>query len=192
MGQYYKPINLDKQEFVLGHDYGSGIKLMEHAWLLTPFMNVLTDLLKPGAPWHKDRIVWAGDYMDNGIFMDDITGKRASDDTLYSCSCDNGDGSLPCIKKVNPKLQDGPLPTLLVNHSNQTFVNLLILPKEVTTWIIHPLPLLTCSGNGRGGGDYRRFNKYVGTWAGHSISTEYTKPHRYKEIKPNFTEKQTT
>jgi hypothetical protein len=30
---------------------------------------------------------------------------------------------------------------------------------------VHPLPLLTCSGNGRGGGDYCLDDERVGIWA---------------------------
>ena len=47
------------------------------------------------------------------------------------------------------------------------------------TWTVHPLPLLTCDGNGRGGGDWHEENpdgtekenaKLVGTWAYDHIS----------------------
>jgi hypothetical protein len=46
-------------------------------------------------------------------------------------------------------------------------------------WMIHPLPLLTCNGNGRGGGDYRmnpeltgRGNyELVGSWSKDHIFT---------------------
>nr|WP_255542837.1 hypothetical protein [Pedobacter sp. ASV19] len=31
MGQYYKPVNLDKQEFASCYDYGNGAKRTEHS-----------------------------------------------------------------------------------------------------------------------------------------------------------------
>ena len=49
----------------------------------------------------------------------------------------------------------------LVNHTKQVCLDLQAEKGEGETWgdgktliVIHPLPLLTCSGNGRGGGDY--------------------------------------
>ncbi len=64
MGQYYKPINLDKQQYVYSHDYGNGLKLMEHSWVGNGFVNVVEELIAEGGDWHGDRIVWAGDYAD--------------------------------------------------------------------------------------------------------------------------------
>jgi hypothetical protein len=48
--------------------------------------------------------------------------------------------------------------------------------------------LLTCEGNGRGGGDFRGENKFVGTWARDIISVESKKPQGFTEIKPDFAE----
>ena len=56
-------------------------------------------------------------------------------------------------------------------------------------WMIHPLSLLTASGNGRGGGDYRGHNKHlVGLWAGDVISSDSKVPQGYEEITPDFRE----
>ncbi len=69
MGQYYKPISLNKEgqlvnEWVLSHDYNNGLKLMEHSWLGNDFVSVVETLLIPGGKWYKKGIVWAGDYAD--------------------------------------------------------------------------------------------------------------------------------
>ena len=57
---------------------------------------------------------------------------------------------------------------------------------------MHPLPLLTCEGNGNGGGDYHsEYGKeYVGTWARDLIGCVSTKKdlEGYTEIIPNFKE----
>ena len=65
MGQYYKPVNLDKKKFVYSHDYGNGLKLMEHSWIDNDFVAIVENLIKKGGDWYGDRIVWAGDYAKN-------------------------------------------------------------------------------------------------------------------------------
>ena len=42
---------------------------------------------------------------------------------------------------------------------------------NVAEFIIHPLPLLTCLGNGKGGGDYHgRCMEWVGAWSLHALA----------------------
>lgn len=190
MGQYYKVVNIDKQEFVTPFDYGGGLKLMEHSWLLNSCVNSVVAALKPGGSWQGNRIVWAGDYMDEGLFLKHIKGKPKECKTLYSC-CSEEDNDTSCILKVRPILPDGPEPKYIVNINRKEFVSLTGLPEEDPSeagWHIHPLPLLTCSGNGRGGGDFCGDGRYVGKWAGQRIRADYTVPLRYKELKPDFTE----
>lgn len=56
---------------------------------------------------------------------------------------------------------------ILVNHTKNLFVD---TRKHAE---IHPLPLLTCEGNGRGGGDYSGPHmEYVGSWARDILSVE--------------------
>ena len=64
MGQYYKPINLTKKQWLYSHDYHNGLKLMEHSYIGNSFMQIIEQLLSPTGSWHKDPIVWAGDYAD--------------------------------------------------------------------------------------------------------------------------------
>ena len=52
-------------------------------------------------------------------------------------------------------------------------------------YIYHPLPLLTCEGNSRGGGDYRGQDRQnlLGSWARDSLSIEAMRPgHPYTEV----------
>ena len=153
MGQYYKPVNLDRQEFVSSYDYGSGAKLMEHSWLLGRMVNAIVIALSPRGAWYGKRLVWAGDYMDKGLFLDDISGRQECHSTLYEC-CGENENDKPCMIKVRPIIPDGPAPVVIVNHDTKEFVRLADLPEEEPSdpgWHLHPLPLLTCSGNGRGG-----------------------------------------
>lgn len=78
MGQYYKPINIDKKQWVYSHDVketfktrdgrmvtiGTGLKLMEHSWIGNKFVHIIEGLIAEGGAWHGDHIVWAGDYAD--------------------------------------------------------------------------------------------------------------------------------
>jgi len=81
MGQYYKIVNIDKQEFISPSDFGSGVKLMEFAYPGKPSMalSALAILLADGnnrgggdlrsdnsviGSWKYDRIAVVGDYAD--------------------------------------------------------------------------------------------------------------------------------
>ena len=81
----------------------------------------------------------------------------------------------------------------LVNHDKQEFVDKTKTPKDSDGWAIHPLPILTCEGNLRGGGDYfsEKGKEFVGVWARNRIGVVSRKtdiPKDYKEITPNFME----
>lgn len=179
MGQYYKAINLDTKEYINPHDYDNGLKLMEHSYIGNDFTETVESLLAPGKPWHKTRLVWAGDYMDPGLFVDN------EEDTLYSLSYEEFD-------KVKPKEESTKDYPYIVNHTKKEYVDKSKCEKDRYNFTVHPLPLLTSSGNGRGGGDYRYSGgeEYVGTWAGDVISIErdLSSLEDYKEIIPGFKE----
>lgn len=171
MGQYFKAVSLDAKEKVSPF----GAKLMEHSWLMNPFMKQVERLLSPGNKWHKTRIVWAGDYMDQGLF---IEGER----TLYEHST--------YLPDAQSEL-DGPEILYVVNHSKNVYIDLREVPdvKDAEGWKIHPLSILTSSGNGRGGGDYRDDDdENVGSWAGDVISTEYEEPVGMEKFTAFFVE----
>lgn len=175
MGQYFNPILLAENKksvksWMYSHEYDNGLKLMEHSYIGNNFVSAFESLIK-GNP---QRVVWGGDYAD------ECKGRKTN---LYSRCKD--------INKVNPTEKFTTTETrYVVNHSKKEFVDKFSVP-EIKDWKgakIHPLPLLTCEGNGRGGGDFRGENKFVGTWARDVISVESKKPQGYTEIKPNFEE----
>ena len=184
MGQNYLAVSIDLQECVNPHDYGFSAKLTEHSWLFNPFVGTVTNLLAPGGRWYKSRIVWAGDYMDKGLFVKQLKNKREGDWSLFDCCCAVR-GMPPCIVLIRPSRIDGPLPNFLVNHTAKVCVKLQ-MSIGADGWVVHPLPILACSGNGRGTGDYPFNNPHVGTWAGAVISAEYSRPFDYAEIDPAF------
>jgi hypothetical protein len=208
MGQYYKPVILkeDKQTpigFAYSHDFGSGLKLMEHSWMKNDFVGFIESLLTNGSAFYKSPIVWAGDYADeepfdtipkvvidklieDGCELEQLKERGA---TLYSIATNSAVKLVPTTSdfKILPITKT----KYLVNHDKKQFVNKTNVPKDRDGWRIHPLPLLTCEGNGRGGGDFRGDSDLVGSWARDIISVESTKstiPKGYTELIFDLTE----
>ena len=55
-------------------------------------------------------------------------------------------------------------------------------------YAMHPLPILTCEGNGRGGGDFHKDDPMVGMWARNRVSVSTRKPKGFTEIEFNLFE----
>lgn len=170
MGQYYHPAILTAngkvKEWASSHDYDNGLKLMEHSYIGNSFVNVILNRLID----NPQRLVWAGDYAD----------EEKDGETIYSKCGDiepiqNGDTR-------NNTCRFG------INHDKKQFVDLDKVETGKWEMRIHPVPLLTCEGNGRGGGDFRGESKYLGTWSRDRISLSNTVPDGFAEIVPNFTE----
>ena len=182
MGQYYKPIILDSKKkkvvsWMYTHDYRNGLKLMEHSWIGNDFMMTVENNLIPGGAWYKQPLVWAGDYADP-------EGKSKSN--LHN-RCEKITQIVPKLKKIGKRYK------YIVNHDKKEFVNKDVVPTTTMIgdkhpWQIHPLSLLTCEGNGRGGGDYHKESPLIGAWARDVISIESKPPVDYKELFFNLTE----
>lgn len=173
MGQYYKPVSVEKKQFVYSHNYDNGLKLMEHSYIGNNFVEAVEGLLIEGGAWYKDKIVWAGDYADSET--------DEESENFYHIVGDNE--IKPEHKPIDHKIY-----RYLVNYTLKQYVDLASIEEAKDSWTIHPLPLLTCDGNGRGGGDYRGDNPLVGTWARSSIAIEKHIPRGYKQISGNFKE----
>ena len=178
MGQYYLAIILgnqpdkDEQEqevirYILS-PFGCGSKLMEHSYLDNGFLFKFEQLIGPSSMFYKSRIVWAGDYAD----------KESNDkNNLYRNASDKMIETIP--QNIHNYYR------YIVNHTKKQYVD-----KEHLSTEIHPLPLLVCEGNKRGGGDYWGKNSDLcGTWAREIISVETSKPSdKYTELVCNFSE----
>ena len=103
MGQYYKIVNVDKRQYLNPHAFGCGLKLMEFSCsqfgpqqalcILLAHSNgrgggdLHTDNLSEPeraliGSWAGDRIVVAGDYDDNGLFIPpDLHGKEYEEES---------------------------------------------------------------------------------------------------------------
>lgn len=178
MGQYYMPLSLEKNEAVYSHDYNNGLKLMEHSWIENNFVAVVENLIAEGGRWFGDRIVWAGDYADpekdeNGNDVKYLFEGKEYDLTLYHKVRENIIKPEPVKRKKY---------RYLVNMDTKEYVDFRKIPMDGDEWQIHPLPLLTCEGNGRGGGDYRGDSPLVGKWARNRITITTRKPKGHKEL----------
>ncbi len=190
MGQYYYGVNTSKKEYVHPHHFDNGMKLMEHSWIGNNMMQQVCEMLEPNGRWHKDKIVWAGDYMDDGLFIP----KEKQEQGLNLHQLVDLSDEFNEVEEVHKERKetvnlDGK-PKLLINYDKNEYVDLSSLPNDDYGWNVHPLSLLCSSGNGRGGGDYRSTNgeKYIGYWANDRIGIDIQVPLNFTEIKPNFKE----
>lgn len=172
MGQYYKPCILQDDAKTIkawanSHDYNNGLKLMEHSYIKNEFVGAIEKQLTPHGSWYKSKIVWAGDYADND----------EGDVNLYD-KADESTKFVPPAGVVDKSYK------YLVNHSKKLFVNKTKIKSipDCKGAKIHPLPLLTCEGNGRGGGDFKGEHDLIGSWARDVISVEAVKPLNYEEV----------
>ena len=212
MGQYYKAVFLTENNkpiaSVSSYDFGNGAKLMEHSWEKNPFVRFVERQLMVS----PQRVVWAGDYADHEnpktITAREIkllaneeseywSAEKLKADGVNLYSLADTIGRITHTESVKSKYEHdykevAPLTAkYLVNLDKKQFVNKTKTPKDGDGWKIHPLPLLTCEGNGRGGGDFRINTEknqgnveLIGTWARDRISVVSTKA----EIPKDFTE----
>lgn len=179
MGQYYTGVNVSNMEWVDPYDYGNGAKLMEHSYIGNNFVEAVEFLLIDNGEgdkgrWSGNRIVWAGDYAN---------AEPMQGNNLYSLVEDKNKLKM-LIEAVPPDYH------YLVNWDKKEYVDKTKCLKNNYGYAIHPLPLLTADGNGRGGGDYNDNTEpsYVGTWARDKISLMKEIPEDFIEITPNFDE----
>lgn len=190
MGQYYTPVILGdlgqvkilKKEFIRvwlsSFCYGNGMKLMEHSYIGNKFVTAFESLICPDGAFYMSRAVWAGDYADPEPDCDDEKEQK----NLYNMA--NEEEGLACSKQQTPKARDMSEFRYIVNHTKKLFVD-----KQLCSSGIHPLPLLICEGNGRGGGDYHGTNEHLcGTWARDVISVERLEPETYTQLDCAFEE----
>jgi hypothetical protein len=168
MGQYYKAIILGKRGGVVTsfhpHYYGgNGAKLIEHSFIGNYFCNAVENYLID----NPSRVVWGGDYADN---------EKGRDGNLYD------------LATKKPRIDDGCTLDLskdlfVINHTKKVYYRRGDIKPFEDEWTCNPLPILTCEGNGRGGGDYYcdEGADLVGTWARDVIEVSATEPTDYKK-----------
>lgn len=183
MGQYYTPVLIDEEngdeKRYLSHDYGNGLKLMEHSYIGNNFVETIcSEILE-----HPMRVAWVGDYADDVVdenkYKDIPNIKR-----FLEIERDESD----VYNKPN-EVEDNvsSINYYILNHTKKEYICMYVYTFENNT-NIHPLPLLTSIGNGEGGGDYHGTSEELcGNWCGDVIECNYyTNIHmllkEYKDI----------
>ena len=168
MGQYYYAVILDANGWIrVWMAPGFGAKLMEHSYLNNEGVSGFEWELTPEGRHHNSRVVWCGDYADAETGL----GKNLH----LICNERNDLMLMPTANNTSEYL-------FLVNHTKREFVDKRKVAKGVEGLRIHPLPLLTCEGNGRGGGDFHGESPLVGSWARDVISAEKSAPDGFTEL----------
>ena len=167
-------------------------KLTEHSWWLNDFVNaVCLDLYNSK---ETRRIAWIGDYASTYLDCNDLkqfNGLNKQKINRMTKRCWD-------CKGIAVPATDFTLDGLfLVNHTKKRYIDCSEYYKHNVTsdeWCIHPLPILTCIGNGLGGGDFNSptddsTEDYIGAWTWDEISIADKSTNGYIEIAPVFKEK---
>ena len=204
MGQYYyilmkeenkKSAVYNRDLIVNGKKEYTFAKLMEHSWWLNPMVNAIAEKIYNTV--NPVQIIWMGDYANGFIDEKDTFNGLSYNkiNKLYD-RCWSRDSKTKAIKTTEFTL-DGKF---LINHTKKLYINCskyyedsVMKTKDYGDWCIHPLPLLTCLGNGLGGGDYRSptddsSDFLVGTWAWDNLSIKDEPILEYDELEPVFKE----
>ena len=191
MGQYYLPIirrttakNITRNESIYAHDFKNALKLTEHSWVGNNFVNIVcNDIIDKPA-----RIIWLGDYTETYDAPEGFPSAKYK--TLMNC-WSRGKSTKRFITKGNQEF-DWNKQWFLVNSSKECYIDMRKYIDYATTadgWCIHPLPLLTCSSNGKGRGDYYGCDRSaVGSWCNDIIYLTVQRPIEYFEEEYFFRE----
>ena len=185
MGQYYTPILRKplankhyKNSTFYSHEYDNGLKLMEHSYFENRFVNAVCNALID----NPQKVIWLGDYTENGMDLR-LTKKQIS--FLHSVATDKRFRIEPTAR--NQKF-DWNEQWYLINDTKRTYIDMKQYFEKAPhafrnwndgeKWVIHPLPLLTASSNGMGGGDYNGElgSDAVGTWCNDALYSGKEKP----------------
>ncbi len=137
---------------------------MEHSWIGNEFIEVVERVLTS-----PTRVVWAGDYADS---------EPGSPSNLFN-------KAKTATKITTP--DEIPVGRYVINHDKRVYVDKTTVVANASGFAMHPLPVLTAEGNGRGGGDLRQESTtgnyaLVGTWARARITVADTVPNGYRGL----------
>ena len=176
MGQYYRVIIEKEGKRTVFNRNVDGeytlAKLTEHSWWENPFVNTICSML------YKTpcKIAWVGDYANDFELYEEVWQTEGED-----------------VSENQTKLDH----KYLCNHTQKMYVDCdeyfsksKVDEGEYGIWCLHPLSLLTCVGNGQGGGDYRSEigQDLVGIWCWDVISVENEIPEGYEKLDCCFKE----
>ena len=193
MGQYFAPLlqelDINGGEYKSYDFENAGLKLTEHSWYNNSSVNGIAEKLYK----HPMRCAWVGDYYGRASYVEDdrIPEKERKLEAQIGAMVEKGDRET-CSSSFDFDL-DGKY---LVNLTTKQYVDCSKYKEqsydEFMDDSMHPLPLLTACGNGRGGGDYHSpvNANLVGSWAMDIISIEDEIPQGFKQLDVYFSENQ--
>ena len=197
MGQYYYPVLMTAKGSTViasfcAHAFDhNGLKLTEHSYCGNAFVeSVIAKALSRLKPI---TLAWVGDYSD---YEEDLAGRPDDGSGRDYCTLFRRAFRATEDAKTRVTPEDEGIRTYLVDAANVVIYDLVtheklsvrryrdhaiaqrkahgIRPSWIDNddeFILHPLPLLTCIGNGKGGGDYHgTFMERVGSWALHPLA----------------------
>lgn len=184
MGQYFTWVNFDKSQRIYSHAFGSGLKLMESAYVQNEYIEAATHLL--AGPWKGDRVLYCGDYAwgdPSGSAGERLHELAERDPYEFADECEDistrfaaceGKTRLESFETADGRYGFKSVPLegtfeikpehyrYVVNETKGVFVD---REQAPVAWVwaergdfdivrIDPMPLFMAIGNGLGGGDY--------------------------------------
>jgi hypothetical protein len=181
MGQYYTAVLKSGNGRLKGYEILGSLKLTEHSYFNNYLVNAICNKLLE-RPY---KVGWVGDYADK----EDLNYDKKMVDFM--------EANINIINVSDKPYKFDHTNKVLLNHTKKQKIHLGKYYEEnkelwwENYWCIHPLPLLTAMGNGKGGGDYFGENQdAVGTWANDllEIVVEQEDKFEYQELNINFKE----
>ena len=213
MGQYYRGAiiktykngNVRVRKAFCCYSHNNGAKLMEHSYVGNHYVKEYEKAL--ANKFYGSQFVWVGDYADRDNvynlaceYIEKNALRRAKKKGFeLNPYVRWGDEFIKYIKggeSITASEKDFDEVTkyetfetykYIINLSKNMFVR---IPENSNELVIHPLPLLCCDGNGRGGGDYYGTNmELVGSWAYDEIGIGNEVPQDFTEFVVTFEER---
>lgn len=212
MGQYYAVVNVDSEETLSQHMFGSGLKLMESCYVGNAFVDALSYLLD--TDWRGARVFLCGDYAYDDMYSPSYGHRytvfsqfHVADDP-YELARGYRDRSTDFSTCMRENYEGRPIEgTFAVDPGHRRFVvnetEGVYYDREEcpVAWMwrdesetprftrTDPLTIFLAVGNGGGGGDYHGSNsELAGAWAGHLITFADVEPSGYRKIASPFDE----
>jgi hypothetical protein len=196
MGEYFKPIILKKDwkkrkdivEFSTDSwSSNNGAKLMEHSWAGNNFVGLACFMLRH--LYYGYPFVWASDYVE----AEEVTTEAYPQGVYiygHGSNYADSEGCKYFLNYFNKEYEVIPQYNYAVNLDKNEYVRIPKYNKKEHR--VHPLPLLCCNSDGRGGGWYHGKTglEYIGRWAYDRIGVANSRKaiEGMTEIKPDFKE----
>ena len=202
MGQYYNPV-IEQNNVKKAYDRSVNgkymlAKLTEHSWIFNPTCEYISYLLYN----HPGRVAWIGDYAEK-----DMCKNQAVNGETMARLIDLAWGENANLEKITtmPEIDEFSISNhkYILNHDKKCYIDMKMYyglsnqfwpseegeePEEAGC--LHPIPLLTCVGNGLGGGDFyenqESTNELIGAWTWDLIEVSDKLPEGYEEVRAVF------